>query len=126
MKLIEYILELYVFIRSVVAPESIKAKDLRIPFSQAGVIVILIIQFCPKNDITGNFQCLLLLLHLLLPFLQLYSSLSLAFTSFMTDALFVLSKLYSLFFTPIFPKHNSTSLSSMSSFCSPSSRFAFH
>jgi len=56
MKLIEYILELYVFIRSVVATESIKAKDLRIPFSQAGGIVLLIIQFWPKNDITSNFK----------------------------------------------------------------------
>ena len=59
------------------ATESIKAKDLRIPFSQAGGIVLLIIQFCPKNDITSNFQCclllLFLLLFLLLPFSSFYS-----------------------------------------------------
>ena len=105
MKLIEYILELYVFIRSVVAPKSIKAKDLHIPFSQAGVIVLLIIQLCPKNYITSNFQCfllLLLLLFLLHLLLQLYSSLSLAFTAFLTDALSVLSKLlFSIFYTHI-------------------------
>lgn len=120
----------------------IKAKDLCIPFSQAGGILLLIIQFCPKNYITSSFQCLLLLLlppillllflHLLLLILLLLPLLLILLQPYSTLTLDLpvsrqmpfLSCSDSCFYAHIFQVH--CYITFIWFFCSSSCRVTFH